>query len=112
MADVIHVPGVMEQLKLVAGLLLNLLKNGLQRKKNKWDLIGIIRCPWQAGSAVMVVGLCVAFYAGAYFFLSTGRASRMSLLYWAIFLWWQVVPILVAGFGANFEFQETYYAFR
>jgi len=30
----------------------------------------------------------------------------MPLLYWAIFLWWQVVPILVAGFGANFEFRN------
>jgi ABC-2 type transport system permease protein len=104
LADVIQMPGVGAQLKLIAGLRWNLLKNSLQRKNNRWDLIGMILAA--AGSAVMVVGLCVAFYAGAYFFLSTGRASRMSLLYWAIFLWWQVVPILVAGFGANFEFRN------
>ena len=104
MADVIRMPGVMEQLKLVADLRWNLLKNGLQRKNNKWDLIGIILAA--AGSAVMVVGLCLAFYVGAYFFLTKGRASWMSLLYWAIFLWWQAVPILVAGFGANFEFRN------
>jgi len=103
-ADVIRMPGVMEQLKLVADLRWNLLKNGLQRKNNKWDLIGIILAA--AGSAVMVVGLCLAFYVGAYFFLTKGRASWMSLLYWAIFLWWQAVPILVAGFGANFEFRN------
>jgi ABC-2 type transport system permease protein len=48
----------------------------------------------------------VAFYAGADFFLTTDRASWLSLLYWAIFLWWQAVPILVAGFGANFEFRN------
>jgi ABC-2 type transport system permease protein len=53
-----------------------------------------------------VVGLCVAFYAGGYFFLTTGRAGWMPLLYWTIFLWWQAVPILVAGFGANFEFRN------
>jgi ABC-2 type transport system permease protein len=103
-ADVIRMPGVMEQLKLVAGLRWNLLKNGLQRKNNRWDLIGMILAA--AGSAVMVVGLCVAFYLGAYFFLTKGRAGWMSLLYWGIFLWWQVVPILVAGFGANFEFRK------
>ena len=104
MADVIRMPGVMEQLRLVAGLRWNLLKNGLRRKNNRWDLIGIILAA--AGSAVMMVGLCVAFYVGAYFFLTKGRARWMSLLYWGIFLWWQVVPILVAGFGANFEFRK------
>jgi hypothetical protein len=81
-----------------------MLKNNLQRKNNRWDLIGMILAA--AGSAVMVVGLCVAFYGGAYFFLTKDRASWMALLYWAIFLWCQVVPILVAGFGANFEFRN------
>ena len=104
MADVIQMPGVAEQLKLIAGLRWNLLKNSLQRKNNRWDMIGVILAA--AGSAVLVAGLCVAFYAGAYFFLTRGRASWMPLLYWAIFLWWQVVPILVAGFGANFEFRN------
>jgi ABC-2 type transport system permease protein len=103
-ADVIQMPGVTEQLKLIAGLRWNMLKNNLQRKNNRWDLIGMILAA--AGSAVLVVGLCMAFYAGAYFFLTRGRASWMPLLYWAIFLWWQVVPILVAGFGANFEFRN------
>jgi ABC-2 type transport system permease protein len=103
-ADLTRMPGATEQLKLIAGLRWNLLKNNLQRKNNRWDLIGIILAA--GGSAVMVVGLCVAFYAGAYFFLTTGRASWMLLLYWAIFLWWQVIPILVAGFGANFEFRN------
>jgi ABC-2 type transport system permease protein len=97
-------PGVTEQLKLIAGLRWNMLKNNLQRKNNRWDLIGMILAA--AGSAVVVVGLCVAFYAGAYFFLTTGRASWMPLLYWTTFLWWQVIPILVAGFGANFEFRN------
>lgn len=104
MADLIQMPGVTEQLKLIAGLRWNMLKNNLQRKNNRWDLIGMILAA--VGSAVVVVGLCVAFYAGAYFFLTTGRASWMPLLYWTIFLWWQVVPILVAGFGANFEFRN------
>lgn len=104
MADVIRMPGVREQLKLVAGLRWSLLRNNLQRKSNRWDLVGMILVA--TASAAVVVGLCVAFYAGAYFFLTKGRASWMELLYWAIFLWWQAVPILVAGFGANFEFRS------
>jgi ABC-2 type transport system permease protein len=103
-ADLIEMPGVVEQLKLVARLRWNLLKNSLQRKNNRWDLIGMILAA--SGGAVMVVGLCVAFYAGTYFFLTTDRPSWMCLLYWAIFLWWQAVPVLVAGFGANFEFRN------
>ena len=104
MADLIQMPGVTEQLKLIAGLRWNLLKNSLQRKNNRWDMIAMIMAAgW---SAVVVVGLCVAFYAGAYFFLTTERASWMPLLYWAIFVWWQAVPVLVAGFGVNFEFRS------
>jgi ABC-2 type transport system permease protein len=75
-ADLIQMPGVWEQLKLIAGLRWDLLKNGLQRKNSRWDLIGMILAA--GGSAVMVVGLCVAFYMGAYFFLTTGRASWMA----------------------------------
>jgi ABC-2 type transport system permease protein len=104
LADVIQMPGVPEQLKLIAGLRWSLLKNSLQHKNNRWDLIGMILAA--GGSAVMVAGLCVAFYVGTYFFLTTERASWMPLLYWAIFLWWQVIPVLVAGFGANFEFRS------
>jgi ABC-2 type transport system permease protein len=103
-ADVIQIPGVAAQLRLIAGLRWNLLKNNLQRKNNRWDLIGMILAA--AGSAFVVLGLCVAFYAGAYFFLTRDRASWMPLLYWGIFFWWQVLPILVAGFGANFEFRN------
>jgi ABC-2 type transport system permease protein len=103
-ADLIQMPGVVEQLKLIARLRWNLLKNSLQLKNNRWDLIGMILAA--SGGAVMVVGLCVAFYAGTYFFLTTNRPDWMSLLYWAIFLWWQVVPVLAAGFGANFEFRN------
>jgi ABC-2 type transport system permease protein len=103
-ADVIRMPGVAEQLKLIARLRWNLLKNSLQRKNNRWDLIGMILAA--AGSTVLVAGICVGFYAGAYFFLSRDRVSWIPFLYWVIFLWWQLVPILVAGFGANFEFRN------
>jgi ABC-2 type transport system permease protein len=102
-ADVARIPGVLAQLRLIAGLRWCLLKNGLQRKNNRWDLVGVVF----AGvfGALLVVGLCFAFFAGASAFLAGKRASWMALLFWAIFLWWQVFPIFVAGFGANFEFK-------
>jgi len=101
--SLVQLPGVLEQLKLVAGLRWGLLRNSLRNKNSRWDLIGMVIAGVVSGA--LVSGLCVAFYGGAYFFLTKGHASWMALLFWAIFLWWQVFPVLVAGFGANFEFK-------
>src|SRR5207249_1529803 len=55
-------------------------------------------------SGILVIGFCFAFYSGAYAFVSQGRLEWMALLFWGIFIFWQVFPVFVAGFGANFEF--------
>jgi ABC-2 type transport system permease protein len=102
LADLVHLPGVMEQVKLIAAVRWRILKNGLRRKNSRWDLIGMIFAGISSGA--LVIGLCVAFYFGAYEFLLTNRASWYALLYWGIFIWWQVLPIFVAGFGSTFEF--------
>jgi ABC-2 type transport system permease protein len=102
--SLVQLPGVLQQLKLVAGLRWDLLKNSLLNKNSRWDLIGIVIAGVVSGA--LVIGLCVAFYVGTYFFLTQGHASWMALLFWAIFLWWQIFPVLVAGFGANFEFEK------
>jgi hypothetical protein len=102
MADLTLLPGVFEQIRLVAGVRWRILKNGLRKKHNVWDLVGMI---WVAFfSAAIVVGLCFAFYAGGYEFVSKNRVGWLALLYWAIFLWWQFLPIFIAGFGSTFEF--------
>jgi ABC-2 type transport system permease protein len=103
-ADVARVPGVREQLRLVAWLRWMMLKNGLRRKNTRWDLVGII----VAGifSSLLILGLSLAFYGGTVTFLRRHEPEWLSLLFWAIFLWWQMVPIFVAGFGANFSFRN------
>jgi ABC-2 type transport system permease protein len=102
MADVASLPGVFEQVRLVAGLRWLILKNALRNKNNVWDLIGMI---WVGFfSAAIVLGFSFAFYAGGYEFLANNRSGWLTLLYWGIFLWWQVFPIFIAGFGSNFEF--------
>jgi ABC-2 type transport system permease protein len=102
MADVMRVPGVFEQIRLVAGVRWLILKNSLRRKQNRWDLIGMI---WVGFfSAALTAGMAVAFYVGGYAFVSKNRAEWLGLLYWGIFLWWQVLPVFAAGFGTNFEF--------
>ena len=102
MADVVDMPGVFEQIRLVGGLRWRILKNGLRRKHNVWDLIAMI---WVGiCSAAVILGLCFAFYAGGYEFLAHNRAGWLALLFWGIFLWWQGFPIFLAGVGSSFEF--------
>src|SRR5260370_4698168 len=103
MDDVTQGVSIFEAIRVVAGLRWRLLRNSLRKKINRLDLIGLIF----AGifSSVFVFGLCFAFYAGAYAFLSQGRLEWMALLFWGIFLFWQIFPIFVTGFGATFEFR-------
>jgi ABC-2 type transport system permease protein len=103
-ADVNTLPGVREQLRLIGGLRWSLLKNSLQRKNTRWDLVGIVIAA--VSSSLLVLGLGVAFYVGTAAFLERNRPEWLSLLFWGIFLWWQVAPIFAAGFGATFEFRN------
>jgi ABC-2 type transport system permease protein len=102
-AAVNQLPGIFEQIRLVAALRWRLLRNALRRKNNRLDLLGLLLSG--IFSSLLVLGLCFAFFAGAYSFLSRGRLGWMALLYWGIFIWWQIFPLFVAGFGASFEFR-------
>ena len=103
MADVASPIGILKQIRLVAGLRWRMLRNGLRRKNNRFDLIGLIIVGIL--SSFFVLGVCFAFFAGAYNFLSEGRFGWLSLLFWGIFIFWQLFPIFATGFGAGFEFR-------
>ncbi|HEY6945521.1 MAG TPA: hypothetical protein VI431_10320 [Candidatus Acidoferrum sp.] len=103
MADVAVPAGILTQIQLVAGLRWRMLRNGLRKKSNRFDLIGLILVG--VLSAFFVFGLCFAFFAGAYSLLSEGRFGWLSLLFWGIFVFWQLFPIFAAGMGASFEFR-------
>lgn len=103
MADVTRSASIGEQIRLVAGLRWQVLQNSLRKRNNRLDLIGFIFAGVFSG--IFVLGLCFAFYAGGYFFLSQGRPAWIALLFWGIFFFWQVFPVFVAGFGASFEFR-------
>jgi len=102
-ADVTQSISLLEQIRLVSALRWRILRNSMRKKNNRLDLIGMIFTGVFGG--ILVLGLSFAFYAGAYAFLSQGRLEWMALLFWGIFVFWQVFPIFVAGFGANFEFR-------
>jgi ABC-2 type transport system permease protein len=103
MADVAVPAGILTQIRLVVGLRWRMLRNGLRKKSNRFDLFGLIVVGIL--SAFFVFGLCFAFFAGAYNFLSEGRFGWLSLIFWGIFIFWQLFPIFAAGMGASFEFR-------
>ena len=104
MADVGKGQSTLAQIRLVAGLRWQILRNGLRRKSNRWDLIGLVISA--VLGSIFVLAMCGAFYAGAYAFVSGNKITWMALLFWAIFLFWQVFPVFVAGFGSGFEFRN------
>ena len=79
MADVVQLPGVGEQLKLIVRLRWTLFKNGLQRKNNRWDIVGIVFAGFF--SSLLIIGLCAAFFAGTYSFLAKNRAGWIAILF-------------------------------
>ncbi len=103
MADVAQPVGIVKQIGLIAGLRWRMLHNNLRRKQNRLDLIGLIVVGLLAG--VVVIGFCIALFAGTYEFVSSDRTTWLGLFFWAIFLWWQLFPIVAAGFGASFDFR-------
>ena len=103
MADVAHPVGIGEQIRLVAGLRWRILRNHLRKKGTRLDLIGLFAAA--IGSGALVLGISFAFYAGAYASISTGHTEWITLLFWGIFLFWQLFPVFVAGLGVSFQFR-------
>lgn len=104
MADVAAPVGILKQIGLIAGLRWRILHNNLRRRQNRLDLLGLIILALLAGA--FVTGLCFALFEGARNFVSSGRPAWLSLFFWAVFLWWQIFPVVVAGFRVSFEFRE------
>jgi hypothetical protein len=102
-ARVVPRMGLLLQVWLLAALRWRLLRNSLRTKNNRLDLLGLVVVGVPAG--LFVLGLCFAFFTGAYSFVSAGKLGWLDVLFWGIFLWWQLFPIFTAGFGLSFEFR-------
>ncbi len=53
--------------------------------------------------ALLGVGMAAGFGGGAYAILSSGKWEMLPLLFWVLFVLWQVVPITIASFQEHFE---------
>src|SRR6202140_5694679 len=103
MADLASPISLADQIRLVAGLRWRMLVNSLRKKNNVLDLIGMGFLSLFA--FILVIGPSFAFYFAGYSLVSAGRLQWLAAPFWAIFIFWQVIPIFAAGFGASFEFR-------
>src|ERR1700693_1949245 len=102
MADLAGPVSLIDQIRLVAGLRWRMAINSLRKKNNVLDFIGMGFVSLFA--LILIIGPCFGFYFAGYSLISAGRLQWLAAPFWAIFIFWQVVPIFSAGFGSSFEF--------
>jgi ABC-2 type transport system permease protein len=103
MADLAAPVSLTEQVRLVAGLRWRILINSLRKKNNVLDLIGMGFVSLFASLLIIVPSF--AFYFAGRSLVSGGRLQWLAVPFWAIFIFWQLIPIFAAGFGSRFEFR-------
>jgi ABC-2 type transport system permease protein len=103
MADLADPISLADQIRLVAGLRWRMLINSLRKKNNVLDLIGMGFVSFFG--LILVIVPSFAFYFAGYSLVSNGRLQWLAVPFWAIFIFWQLIPIFAAGFGSRFEFR-------
>jgi hypothetical protein len=103
MADLAGPISLADQIRLVAGLRWRMMINGLRKKNNVLDLIGMGFV--SVFGLILVIGPSFGFYFAGYSFVSEGRLQWLAVPFWAIFVFWQLIPVFAAGFGSRFEFR-------
>jgi ABC-2 type transport system permease protein len=104
MAGLNTIPGVPQQIRLVALLRWMLFKNSLRNIKGRLEAVstGIL---WLMMTG-LVFGGGIFFGVATYFLVSHGRWSWLAALAWIVFLFWQIYPIFAASTGAQFDFSN------
>src|SRR3984893_690136 len=103
MADLKGPVSLADQIRLVVGLRWCMLLNGLRKKNNVLDLIGMGFV--SLFGLILVIVPSFAFYFAGHSFVSQGRLQWLAVPFWVIFAFWQGIPVLAAGFGSRFEFR-------
>jgi hypothetical protein len=104
MADLTAGPGLAEQIRIVSWLRWRILRNNLRNKSRRLDLLGLAISGILSG--VFVAGVTVALFVGTKYLFEQHREQFFGLLFLALFLWWQLFPILLAGFAPQFAFRS------
>jgi ABC-2 type transport system permease protein len=94
--------GLAEQIRLVAWLRWRVLRNNLRNKNRRLDILGLAISG--AFSTLFVLAVTIGIFVGTRTLLETQREQFLGLLFLGLFGWWQLFPILLAGFAPQFAF--------
>ena len=104
MADVTGGFSLAQQIRLVAGLRWRIIRHSFSNKSRRLDLLGLVFS--SLFGALFVIGVMIAFFVGTRIILERQQEQWLSLLYLALLVWWQLFPILLAGFAPQFAFRS------
>src|SRR5258708_8199929 len=103
MDDLAYGPGLLEQIRLVSQLRWRVLRNNLRKKSRRVDLIGVVIS--SVIGSIFVAGISVVFFLGTRAMLANHLEKYFGLLFLALLVWWQIFPIMIAGFSPQFTFR-------
>ncbi len=101
MADVV-VPGIGQQMATIAGLRWRLFRNSLRTTAQWLDLVAIVLTTALGGLFVLGAGLGLG--VGAHFLIVRGNPELLALPLLGVFLFWQLMPLLLASSTTGFDF--------
>jgi ABC-2 type transport system permease protein len=97
-----RLPNLGEQLRLVAWLRWHGLRNSVRNKNRRLDILGVILSGVVSGA--LVVGVAFAMFVGTEYIFEHHEEKYLSLMFLALLVWWQLFPIMMAGFAPQFSF--------
>jgi ABC-2 type transport system permease protein len=96
--------GLGAQLALIASLRWRLFRNSMRTKSARLELLAYILA--SVLGSLFAVGVGLGLGIGAYFLASRGKFLLLGAIFWAVFLVWQFMPLMVAASGAGFDFRN------
>jgi len=101
MAEVTHVSGIGEQIRLVVGLRWRLFRNGLRKSTAKMNFVMsvITEAIW----GLMALGSGVGLVFAGYFLADGGKTGVLTIIVWAFAFFWQFIPIMTAQFAPDLD---------
>jgi hypothetical protein len=82
-----------------------LLVNSMRRPGRRAELA--LQVVWTLMGSGFVLAGCIGFFFGAFGLLRINRPDLLDLLLWAVFIIWQLAPILFEGYSPGLNFREV-----
>jgi ABC-2 type transport system permease protein len=101
MAEVAHVSGIGEQIRLVVGLRWRLFRNGLRKSTAKMNFIMSVITEGIWG--LMALGSGAGLIFAGYFLTDSGKTGILTIIVWAFAFFWQFIPIMTAQFAPDLD---------